>query len=514
MAVYAKCVFIACATLAGMGRQSLAETVGVMTANMACRSGTLQMCDNCRARFEEIASAMTDGTSATYLNMPDFDNLDVIIAQELFVEEGDELLAILDKGMQAKGFTRVGLPGPNQNDMQCPDSFVPDTVQEAGSYAAELPNGGLVTWTKLKVIDIHARKWCFNVFPSYHGYTAALLQKDDVNILVFNSHFAPELPEFGETFQTFAQHIRSYQVSELKNEALWFVKMFGDQGLPYTVIFGGDSNEDALGYSNKDQPEFKCSLLSSTPRVGKFFEAIGLPDLNGQCQKGVVSDYTWHWRENDIVSRSRQAYELLDFVTVLSKSGSPVVTSQSPMTCHHFKKATPFQAKFCQDMVTGGEPLIEGELQSLSDHDPVTTTITIPDASSTSTISDSALKTLFRDTINKFNAQEAACGQETVACFMNSMCCRNPEFSFDAKPKSCYQEGSILDGVISGVCGTDSNYVEPTPSPTPSATTAAPAEDDGGSSGALIGGIVGALVGATLLAGCYYVYKQKQQATE
>eukprot|EP00746_Dinoflagellata_sp_MGD_P001342 gnl/MRDRNA2_/MRDRNA2_102523_c0_seq1.p1 gnl/MRDRNA2_/MRDRNA2_102523_c0~~gnl/MRDRNA2_/MRDRNA2_102523_c0_seq1.p1 ORF type:complete len:497 (+),score=99.26 gnl/MRDRNA2_/MRDRNA2_102523_c0_seq1:90-1580(+) len=423
----------------GMRGQALAETVRVMTWNLACRPGDLQKCDNCAARFEEIANAISSGTDTTYLNMPDFEKMEVIIAQELFVEDGDVLLAVLDKAMETRGFVRVGVPGPNKDDPQCEDPFVPDFAQDFGSKMAEVPNGGLVMWTKLKVIDIHARKWCYNVFPTYHGYTIAYLQKSGVNILVFNSHFAPELPEFGEKFQKFAQQIRSYQVSELKNEALWFSKAFDGQELAYAIIFGGDSNEDAFGYANKNQPNFQCGMLSSTPRVAAFFEAIGLPSMTDQCERGVIgSGFTWDWSENDIVKRSREAYELLDFVTLLAKSGSPV-TSQSPMFVHHIKKAIPFAVQFCQDMVSGGEPMIDGTIQSLSDHDSVVATITIPEGSSTS-LSESDLRSLFQDRARNFNAQEAACGQDEMTCLMDSHCCENAEFSFDGKEKGCYMQ--------------------------------------------------------------------------
>jgi len=414
----------------------------MMTFNMACRSGKLQVCDNCKVRFQEIANAIATGTNTTYLNLPDFDNIDIIVAQELFVEPGTELLNIIDEGMKKRGFQRVGVPGPNKDDLQCEDSMVPDGMQDLGSRIADLPNGGLATWTKLKVIDMHYRKWCFNVFPSYHGYTTAFLQKDDVNLLVFNSHFAPELPEFGENFQKFAQQIRSYQMSELKNEALALDKAFADAKLPYAVIFGGDSNEDAFGYENK-KPDFKCDLLSKTPRVADFFKQIGLPDMKKHCADGIIgSGFTWDWTHNDIVSRSRPAYELLDYVTVMSKSGSPV-TSQSPMTVYHLKKATPFAAEFCQDMVTGGTPMIQGTLTSLSDHDPVTANLVIPKGSGNSTKTDNELKKLFQDTVKNFEAQKAACGQEDMMCLKNSMCCNTAAYSFDGQEKGCYiQQGA------------------------------------------------------------------------
>merc|ERR550514_2568353 len=128
----------------------------------------------------------------------------------------------------------------------------------------------------------------------------------------------------------------------------------------------------------------------------------------------------------------------------MSKTGTPEVTTQSPMTCLHFKAATPFTAQFCQDMVTGGTPLIDGTLQSLSDHDPVVATInvTIPDTSNNSALSDSAIKTLFQDTYTEFNAQYGACGQDGMTCFKDSMCCSQSEYSFDGKAKGCYIQDS------------------------------------------------------------------------
>merc|ERR1719409_2021073 len=137
---------------------------------MMCRAGHLRQCDNCAERFQRIAEAI-DG-KVGFTGVPNFDDIDIIVAQELFVtEETMELLEPVHQALARKGF-KVYSPEtvagayedslskaarPTPRDPLC---FGRPPWQDILVDKIRIPlNGGLVTWSKLPFVEMMARRW-------------------------------------------------------------------------------------------------------------------------------------------------------------------------------------------------------------------------------------------------------------------------------------------------------------------------------------------------------------------
>jgi hypothetical protein len=65
-----------------------AKNITVMSMNLACRDTVpLAGCDNCDVRFSLIAEAIRGDNPGNYTDVPDFDTVDVIIAQEIATDD-------------------------------------------------------------------------------------------------------------------------------------------------------------------------------------------------------------------------------------------------------------------------------------------------------------------------------------------------------------------------------------------------------------------------------------------
>merc|ERR1719379_1302851 len=271
-----------------------------MTWNMMCRPGHLGQCDNCAVRFQRIAEAIDGGKGFT--GVPDFDGIDIIVAQELFLtKDSMHMLEPVHQALARKGFKvyQGGLSNavrPTPWDPLCKrvppqqDLFRKQLQgwQELLVDKSRIPiNGGLVTWSKLPFVDMTARRWCYNVFPAPHGYTIAHLTKGGYNIFAINSHLSPVFPALQGIDKTF----RAYQFSEMVAEVKAIAASMQE---PFVVLYGGDSNEDAF-QGKKHNAEWnveECNVISEVEDIVKQnLAAIGLDDLEQKCNAGVFARY-------------------------------------------------------------------------------------------------------------------------------------------------------------------------------------------------------------------------------
>eukprot|EP00929_Paragymnodinium_shiwhaense_P043855 TRINITY_DN22528_c0_g1_i1.p1 TRINITY_DN22528_c0_g1~~TRINITY_DN22528_c0_g1_i1.p1 ORF type:complete len:581 (-),score=115.28 TRINITY_DN22528_c0_g1_i1:447-2189(-) len=409
--------------------------VNIMTWNMACRGfGMFKKCDNCEQRFQQIARAI-DGESG-FSGVPDFASLDVIMAQEVFIEDFDDELKkqtidLVDAALEKKGFKRLAASTgsrPLDTDPICNVTIYPHWVQQHIPDFLDQPNGGLVMWTKLEVLGFRARRWCKNIFPGPQGYTVAHLRKDGVNIFAFNSHMAPEVT-IGPLQ---AEGVRAMQFAELAAEAKTLSAAF--EGSPYAITFSGDTNEDAYHLSNT-KPNPACEDLGEAETLRSRLAAVGITDITAKCKEGLFGAPTWDIVHNDIARRfsTTGKIQVLDYISIIQASQA---TGMPINNVHRFEKTGGWRGQFCATPATAAGCCEEVLAHALSDHYPVTAAVPLPAARMTG---QGNAQAAFQSAVQSFDPAPFSCGQEGTQCLpMPGFCCEDPRHALDGKPKSCW----------------------------------------------------------------------------
>ncbi len=393
------------------------ETVNVMSWNMACRDVfPFSGCDNCTTRFGHIADAI-DGKSG-YTGLPDFDELDVIVGQELFTDPST--YQAITAALAKKGFTHVTAPAPDANSPQCGQPLQQNGPVSMGN------SGGLVMWSRYPVNSFKTRRWCVNGFPSHQGYSAALIEVEGRQVVVFNMHMMPEYNVAGVS----AEDLRMYQFSEIVNLAKDIDDDLTASGAAFSIIVGGDYNEDAYHLTHK-APGSACNKITDG-NVKTKFNALGF-DLEENCKDGVFGQPTWDPTNNDLAGRFSTSgrHEVLDYLIEYGSSGAAEVATNN---VHQLSYTPGWSGQFCNDSsqgVLGG--VKSGTAHSLSDHNAVVASFDLPPAMS-SVVSPT---TVFNAAFDQYAVQEAACGQASTQCVVDTNCCRSPEYAFDGNGYQC-----------------------------------------------------------------------------
>ena len=405
------------------------ETVNVMSWNMACRdSYPFDGCDNCSTRFEHIAKAIDGGSG--YTGLPDFDSLDIIVGQELFTQP--QRYQAITEALVRKGFTHVMSPAPNQNSSQCGTPLQPNEGVKMGD------NGGLVMWSRYPVKSFKTRLWCAHGFPTYQGYSAALVEVEGRNIVVFNMHMMPEYNVAGIQ----AEDLRMYQFSEIANLSKEIDNQLSAAGASFSIIIGGDYNEDAYSLNHKSATP-ACEKITNRDVKTKF-NALNF-DLVRNCQDGIIGAPTWDPTNNDLAGRFSTSgkHEILDF---LIEYGSSDTAKDAKNNVYNISYAPGWSGQFCDNPsqgVLGGTH--QGNAKSLSDHNAVVASFDLPYAAST--IPDAA--NVFDAAFDQFAVQKAACGQASTQCVVDANCCRSKEYSFDGNAYQC-SHGACVPAKLEG----------------------------------------------------------------
>uniref|UniRef100_A0A7S4RC95 EGF-like domain-containing protein n=2 Tax=Ditylum brightwellii TaxID=49249 RepID=A0A7S4RC95_9STRA len=421
------------------------EKLTVLTLNFACRDvAPFSACDNCQTRFKLLAAAFANESSVE--GLPDLDSVDVILAQELGTDKNN--FAQISSALQDRGFKyNTGDPSPTPSDIICDDPLLFDIDdKQIGSALSGLESGGLVTWSRYPIIDTHAQNWCAHSLPVPAGYLLTLLDVAGRAITVINLH---AMAEFDFGLEDSAEDVRTYQFGELSGLAKTVSDSFHGDKIPFSVVLGGDFNEDA--YSRESQaPDPNCGLISST-LVERKFSSVGL-DIHDACGSNVIGEATWDTTKNDLADRfsDGSAHQVLDYLIQYSSSHS----GESPKNIVGvLKSKVAWNGKFCEDTFSGHT--FTDTAYALSDHNTVTATFQLPQGEANSNVN--AALAAFNNAIDSWTngklADNAACGQEDSLCFDDSDCC--------SKDYSWTFEGQHCDGIyckpcneLGGPCGT------------------------------------------------------------
>jgi hypothetical protein len=430
------------------------DKLQVLTLNFACRGvWPLEGCDNCETRFNAMAEAFSVGdASSKYEGVPDLENVDVILAQELGTTP--EKFSQITDALKERGFLyNTGAPGPVPGDPQCADPpglLFTSWQKDFASSISNLDSGGLVTFSKYPIDKTVQQNWCAHNFPAPAGYLLTLLDVGENRwVAVFNLHMMPEYNLFGVS----AEDVRAYQFSEVSSLADNLSTEFEAAGLSYSVVFGGDFNEDINGrYSYSDQP--RCDLVTS-PLVKSKYKSVGI-DVAEACQKGKIGQPTWDPTNNDLAKRfsSTGLHEVLDLLIQHSSSTASSEIAQN--TVYNLRAKVPWTGTFCDDGSTG---VIAGiytdSATALTDHNAVTAAFQLPAASTDSAAAEAAADVLDDVMSNwKFEVAASSCGQDGVQCAVDENCC-DSENSWNGVGQTC--SSSFEWSGISFECTSKSN---------------------------------------------------------
>ena len=404
-------------------------TLQVLTLNFACRGvWPLEGCDNCETRFNAMVEAFSadDATSSQYAGIPDLDTVDVVLAQELGTtpEKFRQITAALEK----RGFVfNTGAPGPVVGDPQCADPpglLFTSWQKELASNLSNLKSGGLVTFSKYPIIKTVQQNWCAHSFPAPSGYQLTLLDVgENRRVAAFNLHMMPEYDVFGVG----AEDVRAYQFSEVSALANNLSTEFAAAGVSYSVLFGGDFNEDIYGRNSRsDQPQ--CELVTSSLANSKF-ASIGI-DVVAACQNGKIGTPTWDPTNNDLAKRfsSSGLTEVLDLLiqhSTSTASGNDVAAEIAQNTVYNLRSLVPWTGTFCDDGsagVIGGTHA--GSATALTDHNAVTAVFQLPAASTDAAAAETAASVV--DGVMStwiWKVAASSCGQNGVQCAVDGNCC-------------------------------------------------------------------------------------------
>lgn len=400
-----------------------AETLQVLTLNFACRGvWPLEGCDNCETRFNAMAEAFSGDAEAAlkYEGIPDLNNVDVIVAQELGTTP--EKYRQITEAFEKRGFLyNSGTPGPVPGDPQCanpPGLLFTSWQKELVSSLTALDSGGLVTFSKHPITKVVKQNWCAHNLPAPAGYLLTLLDVgDNRHVAMFNLHMMPEYNFLGVT----AEDVRAYQFSEVSALADNLSAELASSGVAFSVLFGGDFNEDIYGLgSTSDQPQ--CELVTS-PLTKSKFASLGI-DVAAACEAGKIGKPTWDTTNNDLAARfsSTSKHEALDMLIQHSSSTPSTAAEIAQNTVHTLRAKVPWAGTFCDDATKGvlGSTRT-GTAAALTDHSAVTAVFPLPAASLAAVDAAVVVDGVMSAWVGQVAA--ASCGQEGVQCAEDGNCC-------------------------------------------------------------------------------------------
>jgi len=245
-------------------------------------------------------------------------------------------------------------------------------------------------------------------------------------VVVFNMHMMPEV-DLGPME---AESLRMYQFSEIANQAKEIDARLHAADAAYSIIIGGDYNEDAY-HLNHRSPEVACERMGDVD-VNTKFHALNF-DLEHSCRNGLVGAPTWDPTHNDLAGRFSRTgkHEVLDYLIEYANSEQ---VGGTPNLVHNVRYTPGWSGQFCDDAlqgVLGGTA--RGTAHSLSDHNAVVARFALPPLTGTSVDATG----IFQGTFDQFPVQAAACGQADTQCMTDSNCCRSPEYAFDGNGYQC-----------------------------------------------------------------------------
>jgi len=310
--------------------------------------------------------------------------------------------------------------------------------KDLASSIVGLDSGGLVTFSKHQIVKTVQHNWCAHNLPAPSGYQLTLLDVgENRRVAVFNLHMMPDYDYFGIS----ADDVRAYQFSQVSSLADNLSAELETAGVSYSVLFGGDFNEDIYGRSSSsDQPQ--CELVTSWLVKSKF-ASVGI-DVDAACKADKIGIPTWDPTNNDLAKRfsSTGLHEVLDLVIQHSSSATSsngVAAEIAQNTVHILRAKTPWTGTFCDDAEQGvlGNTR-SGKATALTDHNAVTAAFPLPAASEDSDAAEGAVM-LVDGVMSTFIGQVAssACGQEGVQCAVDDNCC-DSENSWTGVGQTCW----------------------------------------------------------------------------
>ncbi|EOD26953.1 hypothetical protein EMIHUDRAFT_468925 [Emiliania huxleyi CCMP1516] len=360
---------------------STATTLTVLTVNFACRDvAPLSGCDNCATRFGLIADAISGTNLSAYSGLPDLDSVDVIIAQARLRTLTHEL------GTAAENFADVTAALSARGFVHSTGDSAPTA---SDPQCADAPG---------PLFDLADKQ----------GFVTA-------------------------------EDIRTYQMSEIAAFKDSVAAALGGAGLAYSVVMGGDFNEDAYAAAASATPD--CSLITDQLTVQKM-GAVGL-DLPAACATGAIGPYTWDTSTNDLAAifSDGDSYEasLLDYLVYSSSSDGALTGAATPNEVSTLRAADAWAGVFCESDIFGTlAPSAPGTAHALTDHNIVTATFALPvtgggGGAAAATAAFEASVAAWRE---PSGAQEAACGQQGAVCFYDTNCCE-AAFSWTGVEQHC-----------------------------------------------------------------------------
>lgn len=421
--------------------EDVATTLQVLTLNFACRGvWPLEGCDNCETRFNAMAEAFSIGDAASkYEGIPDLDNVDVILAQELGTSP--KKFSQITEALEKRGFVfNTGAPGPVSGDPHCADPpglLFTSWQKDLASSLSGLDSGGLVTFSKHPIVKTAQQNWCAHNLPAPSGYQLTLLDVgENRRVAMFNLHMMPSYDYLGIN----AEDVRAYQFSEVSSLASNLSAELEAAGVSYSVLFGGDFNEDIYGRnSSSDQPQ--CELVTSSLAKSKF-ASVGI-DVDAACKADKIGIPTWDPTNNDLAKRfsSTGLHEALDLLIQHSSSttsSNGVAAEIAQNTVYTLRAKTSWTGTFCDDATKGVVGNTQaGNATALTDHNAVTAVFQLPAASEDLAAAEGAV-VLVDGVMNTWIGQVAAsaCGQEGVQCAVDDNCC-DSENSWNGVGQTC-----------------------------------------------------------------------------
>ena len=411
----------------------------VLSLNFACRDvAQLSGCDNCQKRFDLIASSIRG--EAGFAGVPDLNNVDVVITQELGTAQAN--FAQVTAALAARGFTHTtGAPAPTATDPKCSNPpgplFGAATIDVISSLTG-LDSGGLVLWSKHPILATVPHQWCAHNLPAPAGYLSTLLDVNGVATLVIDVHLFPEF-DLGID----AAEVRTYQFSELSSFAKAAEATMRDAGVPFAVVLGGDFNEDMYGRANQQPTGIQCTAITNV--AAKNLASVNL-DLHAACATGAVGTPTWDPTENDLTAifSSSGKHQALDYL-VLHSSSSQVAPPAAPNSVATLKADVKWSGTFCDSAVLGTlGNTFSSSVHALTDHQRVTATFALPASPADRAVATSAAKTAFASMVAAWTTevQPAACGQSGSLCAFDSNCCTE-RYSWTNKEQHCDDQASL-----------------------------------------------------------------------
>lgn len=403
----------------------------LLSLNFGCRDAfPIRVCDNCQTRFDLFADAISGKPG--FEGLPDLQDVDVIIAQELSTVSQN--FAQITAALEDLGFAHTtGEPLPTTDSIMCSNPATWDQeIKDLIGGLLGLDNGGLVIFSRHEIMATHNQNWCSHGYPTPAGYLATLLNVNDIPVVVFDLHTMHGVDSLRED-------IRKYQFGELSGVTRTLKESFMEADIPYSILLGGDFNEDSYTYQNEGANSACDKITSNITRV--MFSNLNF-DIKGACDAGKIGIPTWNPTDNGLTARfsDKNYHKLIDYLFQYSSS----ITTEGDIainTVSQFKKIEGWEGQFCYNSFLGGAPgnIYTDTEYALTDHAVVTADFNLPPASGAPLdIKDKAINA-FTSAIMVFNndvVNNASCGQEGTLCWEDVDCCKSPN-SWSSMQQHC-----------------------------------------------------------------------------